>query len=66
MLHLLLLADTIATVNSLNSKTSREHWEKEFSVHYIQPVLGDLDGRLNKAVELIASDDKQGKHPIYG
>ena len=57
---LLISADTIATVNSLNSKNAREHWEKEFNLRYIQPVLGNLDARLNTAMDLITKDDKQG------
>ncbi len=47
-------------MNSLNSKNARQHWEKEFNARYIQPVLGDLDARLNVAMDLIAKDDKQG------
>ena len=56
--HVIFLA---ATVNSLNSKKAREHWEKEFNAHYIQPVLGKLDDKLNAALDVIARDDKQSK-----
>lgn len=55
----LLAADVISTVNSLNTKSAREHWEKEFDIRYIQPVIGKLDMRLNKALDLIAADDRQ-------
>ena len=52
-------ADTVVAVNSLNSKNAREQWEKEFSRLYIQPILGDLDARINNAMNLIASDEQQ-------
>ncbi len=53
----------IATiVNSLEAKNAREAWEKEFNVLYIQPVLADLDNKVNEAMDLIANDDKQGEH----
>lgn len=47
-------------MNSLNTKNAREHWEKEFNAHYIQPILGDLDAQINRAMDLIANDDHQG------
>lgn len=47
-------------MNSLTAKNAREHWEKEFNTYYIQPVLGGLDAQLNKAMDHIANDDKQG------
>ena len=47
-------------MNSLNAKNAREHWEKEFNTHYIQPILGNLDAQVNGAMDLIANDDKQG------
>ncbi len=50
-------------MNSLNTKNAREDWEKEFNVLYIQPVLADLDNKVNEAMDLIAKDDKQGEHP---
>ena len=53
-------ADEVATVSCLDSKNSREHWEKEFNARYIQPVLGKLDDKLNAAMDIIA-DDKQSK-----
>ncbi len=52
------------TVNSLNTKDAREEWEKEFNVLYIQPVLADLDNKVNEAMDLITKDDKQGEHSI--
>lgn len=52
-------------MNSLSTKYAREQWEKEFNDHYIQPVLGKLDLRLHNAVDLIASDDKQGNHVLH-
>lgn len=54
------LAGTIATVNSLNAKNAREHWEKEFNTHYIQPILSDLNAQVTRAMDLVANDDKQG------
>ena len=56
---MLYIAD-ISAVNSLNTKSAREHWEREFSNHYIQPVLGNLDKMLRETMDLIANDDKQG------
>ena len=54
------LAGVVATVNSLNAKNAREHWEKEFNTHYIQPILGDLDALVNGAMDLVGNDDQQG------
>ncbi len=54
------LAGAIATVNSLNAKNAREHWEKEFNTHYIQPILGDLNAEVNKAMDLVVNDNPQG------
>ncbi len=51
------------TANFLEAKKAREAWEKEFNVLYIQPVLADLDNKVNEAMDLIAKDDKQGEHP---
>lgn len=47
-------------MNSLTAKTAREQWEKEINIHYIQPVIGDLDTQVNKAMDLVANDDYQG------
>ena len=55
-----ILASFVVEVNSLSTKDARKQWEKEFSDHYIQPVLGKLDVRIHNAVDLIANDDKQG------
>ncbi len=54
-----------STVNSLEAKNARETWEKEFNVIYIQPVLADLDNKVNEAMDLITKDDKQGEHLYY-
>lgn len=59
-----LVAGVIGTVNSLTNKNAREHWEKEFNTHYIQPVLGNLDAQINGAIALVASDD-QGIQAYY-
>ncbi len=56
-------AGIASTVNSLEAKNAREAWEKEFNVLYIQPVLADLDNKVNEAMDLITKDDKQGEHP---
>ena len=66
VLVVLISGEIIATVNSLNAKNAREHWEKEFSARYIQPVLGQLDARLNVAMDAITSDDKQGMLMAFG
>ncbi len=58
-------AGIASTVNSLEAKNAREAWEKEFNVLYIQPVLADLDNKVNEAMDLIAKDDKQGEHIYY-
>ncbi len=50
-------------MNYLEAKNVREEWEKEFNVLYIQPVLADLDNKVNESMDLIAKDDKQGEHP---
>ena len=46
----------------LLSKESRRHWEQQFYVLYIQPVLNDMESRLNKAQDLFIKDDRQGSH----
>ena len=61
----LCLADIITTVNSLRAKNAREHWEREFSNHYIQPVLSNLDKMLRETMDLIANDDKQGTTIVF-
>lgn len=58
-------AAVITTVNSLRAKNAREHWEKEFSAHYIQPVLGDLNSKVGKAMDLVVKDNKQGCASTY-
>ena len=49
-----------ASNHVLTSKEGRSSWEKAFSAHFIQPVLENLDVELDAAMNLIASDDKQG------
>ncbi len=49
----------------LEAKNAREAWEREFNVLYIQPVLADLDNKVNEAMDLITKDDKQGEHLYY-
>lgn len=56
----LFIADSITSVNSLKDKKARNSWEKEFNMHYIQPILGNLDDKVNNAMELIVNDTEQG------
>ncbi len=57
-------ADVINAANSLSSKEARQQWEREFDVHYIQPVLGNLEQRVSEAIDLISNDDKQGTYAL--
>ncbi len=52
-------------MNSLEAKNAREEWEKEFNVLYIQPVLEDLDNKVNQAMDLITKDDKQEHDQLF-
>ena len=52
-------------MNTLNAKNAREEWEKQFNVLYIQPVLADLNNKVNEAMDLIAKDDEQGKKILF-
>ena len=60
------IAEAIATVNSLNAKNAREHWEKVFNTHYIQPILGNLDVQVNIAMDLVSKDAQQGVYIRMG
>lgn len=51
-------------MNSLCSKEARACWEKEFNALYLRPVLKKLDDTLNNVMDLIANDEKQGKHIV--
>lgn len=47
-------------MTSLNSKSAREQWEREFNMHYIQPILSNLNAHVNEAMTLVADDEHQG------
>jgi len=42
------------------SKESRKQWEKQFCALYVQPILNNMDSRLNTAQNLFVNDDRQG------
>ena len=44
----------------LFTKESRRQWEQQFYKVYIQPVLNDMDSRLNKAQNSFMNDNRQG------
>lgn len=47
-------------MSQLQSKNDRRLWEEKFNSQYIYPVLKALDKRLNRAIYLITTDEKQG------
>ena len=49
-----------ANVKHLQSKDARKHWEKLFSVTYVEPVLTSLDAAIAGALDIVANDDQQG------
>ena len=50
---------------SLASKEDRKLWERDFNTYYIQPVLEDLDNKIEGAMDLITNDDTQGRLASY-
>ena len=51
---------SVQRVSSLKEKEHRRDWEKMFDQHYILPVVKKLDQEMEKAMDLIASDDQHG------
>ena len=60
MLNIIVSAEEVAAVKKLDSKNSRKQWEESFKNFYINPVLKSLDERLDRAIHLVTTDEKQG------